>query len=193
MARPSNKEEKAELILDAFERCIAKYGVEGTTLKLVAEEASMARALLRHHVGNREELIDAVVRRFIDRSAALNQELLSYLPEKKRVPMLLSLLFAAENLDYTNDILVAEALMNAAQTRPELARQLRQWYVDFENIVIDELRQAYSIAPMGDVRAVATGVVGIYFSVYSIAGLGQAEQMLRQSRCACEKLIGTLG
>lgn len=192
MARPSNKEEKAELILDAFERCIAKVGVEGATLKLVAEEASMARALLRHHVGNREDLIDAMVQRFLQRSSALNQELLAYLPSENRVPALLEVLFSPENLQYSNDILVAEALINAAQTRPELSDKLLPWYQEFELIITDELACEYNASSKEDIEIVATGIVGIYFNVYSITGLGQVEKMLRLSQGACRKLISTL-
>lgn len=193
MARPSNKEEKAEQILDAFERCIAKVGVEGATLQLVAEEASMARALLRHHVGNRDALIDAMVQRFLTRSTALNEELLAYLPQHDRIPVLLEVLFSADNLAYSNDILVAEALINAAQTRPALSEKLLPWYQEFEQVIVNELALAFPQANSDDIDTVATGVVGIYFNVYSITGLGQVNKMLRLSQGACEKLISTLG
>ena len=55
MARPSVKEERREQILTAYEQCVARYGVEGATLDKVAEEAGLARPLIRHNIGNREE------------------------------------------------------------------------------------------------------------------------------------------
>ena len=38
MPRPSVKAERTEEILDAFERCVARYGVEGSTLERIAEQ-----------------------------------------------------------------------------------------------------------------------------------------------------------
>ena len=43
MARPSVKDERTEAILAAFERCVARHGVEGATLQRTADEAGLAR------------------------------------------------------------------------------------------------------------------------------------------------------
>ena len=40
--------------LDAFEKCVARYGIEGATLAKIAEIAGLARPLVRHNVGNRD-------------------------------------------------------------------------------------------------------------------------------------------
>jgi AcrR family transcriptional regulator len=71
MARPSKAEERREQILDAFERCVVRTGIQGITLEKVAKEAGLQRSLVRHFVGNREEMIDAVFDRFMHRAEAL--------------------------------------------------------------------------------------------------------------------------
>ncbi|MGI9303924.1 MAG: TetR family transcriptional regulator, partial [Gammaproteobacteria bacterium] len=60
MPRPSLKTQRTGEILDAFQRCIVKYGMQGASLERISEEADMGRTILRHYVGNRDDLIIAV-------------------------------------------------------------------------------------------------------------------------------------
>ena len=80
MPRRSLKEERRSQILDAFEICVARYGVEGATLERVAEEAGLARPLIRHNVGNREDLLDALLERYLESSEHSMRQLLAALP-----------------------------------------------------------------------------------------------------------------
>ncbi|MGH3225487.1 MAG: TetR/AcrR family transcriptional regulator, partial [Streptosporangiaceae bacterium] len=48
---------RREQILDAVTRCVAEYGLEGTTLERVAEASGFSRGHIRHYVGNREEML----------------------------------------------------------------------------------------------------------------------------------------
>ena len=75
MARPRVTEERSRQILDAVEVCVARHGLEGASLQRIAEQAGLARGLLRHHVGNREALIEAMAERFLVKSAAELAEL----------------------------------------------------------------------------------------------------------------------
>ncbi len=71
MARPSKAEERKEQILDAFERCVVETGLQGITLERVAKEAELPRSLVRHFVGNRDDMVEAVFERFMRRVEAL--------------------------------------------------------------------------------------------------------------------------
>jgi AcrR family transcriptional regulator len=71
MARPSKAEERKEQILDAFERCVVLEGIQGVTLEKVAKEAGLPRSLVRHFVGNRDDMVAAVFDRFALRAEAL--------------------------------------------------------------------------------------------------------------------------
>ncbi|MBW2389182.1 MAG: hypothetical protein JRG89_12185 [Deltaproteobacteria bacterium] len=71
MARPSKVEERREQILDAFERCVVQSGIQGVTLEHVANEAGLPRSLVRHFVGNRDDMVAAVFERFTRRAEAL--------------------------------------------------------------------------------------------------------------------------
>ena len=48
MGRKSRAEERRELILAAFERCIAHHGID-VPLEQIADEAGVQRSLIRHH------------------------------------------------------------------------------------------------------------------------------------------------
>ena len=192
MARPSVKDERTEAILAAFERCVARHGVEGATLQRVADEAGLARGLLRHHVGNREEMIAALAERFLRKNDALTAELLAELPAEGRIEALIDLLFAPEYASEAGDLRVAEALIGAAATRPALRKLLRRWFDDFEATIAGELRGAYPEAAEEDLCAVTTGLVGIYFSVDSLTPLGPLPELFERSRRAALRLVGTL-
>jgi AcrR family transcriptional regulator len=66
MGRKSLKTERVNEILDAFERCLSAKGLQSTTLENIAQEAGMARRMIRHYIGNREDVIDAAVERIIE-------------------------------------------------------------------------------------------------------------------------------
>ena len=65
MGRRSLAEERRVQILEAAARCIAEHGVEGATQERIAAAAGMSRPHIRHYVGNRGDLLDAVWARII--------------------------------------------------------------------------------------------------------------------------------
>ncbi len=66
MARKKLDEERIPQILDAFERCIMKYGLAETSLERVAQAAKISRTTIHHYIGGRQELIKAAHKRFAD-------------------------------------------------------------------------------------------------------------------------------
>ncbi len=60
MSRPSVKAEKKTAIMSAFVRCIAKRGLDATSLDDIAQESGISRSLVRHFAGNREDLVNQV-------------------------------------------------------------------------------------------------------------------------------------
>ncbi|MEM9514631.1 MAG: TetR/AcrR family transcriptional regulator [Actinomycetota bacterium] len=57
--RPSVQAERRAQIIDAFIILVAERGLQAVTLTDVAERAGVMRPAIRHHVGNRDELIAA--------------------------------------------------------------------------------------------------------------------------------------
>ena len=65
MARKSVKIQRSKEILDAFERCISKWGLDGASLERIATESGIKRPALRHFIGNRDELLVALVKSMV--------------------------------------------------------------------------------------------------------------------------------
>lgn len=206
MGRPSKKAERAELILDAFERCVARYGVDGATLEKIAEESGLARPLIRHNVGNKDELLNSLVTRYLTQSDELTQQLIDAVPHElegtAKAKQLIEILFDPQYSD-GHVVRVASALIMAGSTRPELAAQMQRWTHDFIAKIAVELAAAYPTAKLEAVQATAAGVSGIYFNVEALTPLISDETdasrlaefaALRQaSLSAANTLLGSLG
>ncbi len=52
-----DREEKKEAILDATFRCVSRHGIDGITLRSIAEEAKINPALLHYYFGYKENLL----------------------------------------------------------------------------------------------------------------------------------------
>ncbi|WP_419907661.1 TetR/AcrR family transcriptional regulator [Hoeflea sp.] len=191
MGRPSIKAERAAEILDAYEECVARFGIEGATLERVANQAGLARALIRHNVGNRDDLLDALIERFFDVSGQRVRDLVSALPDSNRAPALVDVLFDVRHSNDTH-VLVAEALIAAAANRPDLAERMKGWIADFIAAIASVLKDAFPDAPADRISAVASGMTGIYFNVDSLAMLGGMGDLRRDSKKAALLLVETL-
>lgn len=191
MPRPSRKAERRAEILDAYGRCIARHGVEGATLEKTAEEAGLARALIRHNVGNKDDLLAAFLDRFLGKASEESKTLFESLPRDNRVTTMITWLFDPQYTD-VQEVSVTNALVTAAIERPELAKQLRDWTSGFVASIGRELKDAYPDADDEAIEAVATGISGIYFSFDTQLPLGGMAKLRRSSETAAKLLVSAL-
>ena len=191
MARPSLKDERRASILEAYGRCVARFGVEGATLERTAEEAGLARALIRHNVGNKEELFDALVGRFMEQAADSSAQLFDSLPDDDRLTTLIDWLFDTRNSDpYV--VSLTNALITAAIDRPELARLLRRSTEEFAMQLGTEVKAAFPNADSDEIDAVANGIAAIYFNLDTMTPLGRVSKLRRSSQLAAQLLLSSL-
>jgi len=179
MPRPSRKTERQTQILDAYGRCLAMYGVEGATLERIAAEADLARALIRHNVGNRSELLDLFVERFLARSEQMTADLLAALPREGAQQVLIDWLFDPEQAD-DQAIRIANALIVAAAEQPDLAFKMRNWSQAF----IDALNSVFN-DPVTSV-----GISSLYADVEAMSPLGGGQGHRALARQAAYRLAG---
>ncbi|WP_422041696.1 TetR/AcrR family transcriptional regulator [Roseibium sp.] len=191
MARPEIKEDRREQILDAFEHCVARYGLEGATLGKTAEIAGLARPLIRHNIGNKEALQEALVERFLARSRTAMEDLVSSLPDEKRLETLLNILFDPRGAN-PQLVLVFNALSAAAPGDPLLARQLQHWLDDFVKRLEDVLARSCPRAPAELLETVAAGLSGIYFNVEALYPIGINARFVTSSKSAAKLLLTAL-
>ena len=191
MGRPSLKKERFEEILDAFEQCVARYGLAGATLEQISKQAGLARPLIRHHIGNRDDLINALINRYRVKTDLYLETLISGLPEKARLKTLIDRLFDEQYFDKSL-VLVTEALIAAAQDYPQLDQQLSTTIDNIISVISEELQLEYSHAQNENIDIVATGILGIYFNVESLSMLSNIKNLRLNSKKAAIKLIESL-
>ena len=191
MPRPSIKQQRRSQILDAYEICLTRYGVEGTTLDQVAKEAGLARPLIRHNVGNRTELLAATVERFIERSNESTQHLLGALPKENPLEKLIDWLFDPSTSD-PRIVLVSSALIAAGANDPALAQTMRKWTRDFVDEIVGVVWMSHPDADDDAVRAVAAGVASAHFTVESMTPLGPMSDIRDACKQAAARIASTL-
>ncbi len=192
MGRPSLADVRTEQILDAFERCVARFGLEGSSLYRIAEEADMKRSILRHYVGNREDLVLALADRVIAKYESHFEAHLREKSECSPVIQLLSYLFPAKSVSSTESILVIESLIGAGATMPEIRDKMKRYIDRLVDRSASLLRQAYPKAPRQQCWSAAYGVVSICFNQESLTPLGLPPKYLKAAKSSADVLINSL-
>src|SRR5215831_9063289 len=113
MGRPSLGETRRPQILRAFEDCVLEYGLEGTSLERIAQQAGVRRSLIRHYFGNKDDLAEALVAGIIERTVAESQNLANADGEQAGAEALVGYLTGSRFADKRDDALV-DALMAAS-------------------------------------------------------------------------------
>ena len=193
MGRPNLTEVRTAEILDAFERCVARFGLEGSSLERVAEEAGMKRSILRHYIGNRDEMIVALAERVVSKYRGAFLEFLGQTSDKNRTKELLSYFFPDKPVESTEHVLVVEALIAAGEQHPDV-RQLMFGYVDgLVGDVSKQLRLAFPNASKQQRWGVAYGIVSICFNQESLSPMRLPPKYLKAARACAEVLVESLG
>lgn len=191
MARPDLKEQRTQQILDAFDRCAAVHGFAGATLQRVAQEAGLARALIRHNVGNREELEAAAIDRFFERSQEQWDALFTGLPSHLKTQAVCDRLFARGESDHQL-VLLTQAIMVRAADDPALSARLSGWLDD----ILASLRAVVlqDKPDLGSAKAdgIAGGLLSTYFNLVSFQILGELPSLESASMRGVEILLATL-
>ena len=192
MPRPDLTAERTTQILKAFERCVVKYGLEGSSSEKIGEEAGMKRTILRHYIGNREDLIRALCDRVIGRW----QEHLDYLQVapagKDPRKTLLGLLFDGLANDSADAILVAESLIAAADRYPFIRERMGSYMDDLTQVICERLALVHPGSKANDRWQIAYGLTSILFNDASLATLNLPAKYRRAAKACAGTLIDSL-
>lgn len=192
MPRPDLTEERTALILDAFARCVARQGLDATSLENVADEAGVKRSILRHYIGNRDDLVLALAQRSITRYRADVVTMIESLPETRPAHALLDYLFWDHGMDSADDVQVVEAMIAAAGRDERIRALVKAWVDEFIQAVADTLHRHFPGADKSRCWSAAYGVVGIYNNHESLVQLRLPDTYRRAGRAAAEALVETL-
>ena len=196
MGRPDLSGPRRDQILDALERCVARDGLAGTSLDAIAAEAGVKRQLIRHYLGNRDEVVRAFGRRLVARLRADVEAMTAALPGRDRVAAMLEMLFGGapgSAGDSAASVLLLESMIASAEREPEFSELVAGYVEALVDAIGAELRRERPGASASDVRDVASGIVGLCFHDVSLRPLGPPWGDGRTALAAARRLVSTLG
>jgi len=188
MPRPSLKDTRSVEILDAFMRCVARYGLDGSTLARISEEAGVARPLLRHYLGNRDEMVQRLLDHVLETFDTRVRALFDTLPQTGRVEAMMDALFDRRAYSPDNATVFA-ALVAASDRYPEIRSPLLRFVYDFEARVGHEISCSAPGASDEKVSIAASGLSAIYFNTDAVMPLRPRNGWRDQQRAAAQMLV----
>ena len=188
MPRPSLQDTRAEEILDAFMRCTARYGLDGATLERISAEAGVGRPLLRHYLGNRDEMVLRLIEYVARRFEQMTEDLFDALPDTGRVRALMDMLFDREDHSAVNAA-VFQALVAASDRYGDIRPLMLNFVMAFERRFADEIMSERPQTDEAAAKIAATGIVAIYFNTAAIMPLAPGHAWRNMQRQAAQGLL----
>ncbi|MES0825410.1 TetR/AcrR family transcriptional regulator [Ruegeria sp. SCP11] len=192
MPRPSLKDQRSHEILDAYLTCVARFGLDGATQERIAEEASVKRPLLRHYLGNKDEMITALAEYVIAGFADSLEGLCQALPEDALPSDLVELLFSEDSGTDPRLMLAYQALVTAVPERPDLRQGLMESLTEFLDVVEAILRRAAKSASDANIRAATQGISAIFVSMDALSPLDPPQAWRAELKLAASMLATAL-
>lgn len=191
MARPSLAPQRIEEILDALEMCILEYGIQATSLENIAEKANMKRTILRHYIGNRDDIICALSKRWRQKYSVQWQQIIEWLPSANRSESLIEALFTVGSAERINGTIIGEAIFSEAKRLPAIKADQEHIMLEFHQYVADALTTDYPTASQDKVSLVSHGIYANYLMAESLLPLKFIEQV-HQLKLSAKLLCTTL-
>jgi AcrR family transcriptional regulator len=194
MGRKKLVDQRQVEILDAFERCLLQYGLEECTLERVAQEAGKSRNIIRHYIGNRDDLIAAFVKRILIRIKQVAADILENTPKQKLVPNVLNFLFQERTANDPPDL--GERMLGGMWRIREqslLTQQaLLNFYKEFEKILTDGLSRLYPKVPVEKCQEVAYSIICLAETNWVLGSVGVDNSHTHMVRRSAEYLLQSL-
>jgi AcrR family transcriptional regulator len=198
MGRKSLADERREEILAAFERCIGRYGLD-VSLEQIADEAGLQRPLIRHYIGNRDELVDQLIERIADAYPARVAELFRCGCDRG-IDCVLDALFPTAPPDPLQGVLqtadwdtVLDAVMSTARGRyPRAKERVARMMVEIVDAAADVLTLLYPGAGREACYRAAYAVLCMVQTHESLLLLGLDPRHSAMARASAARLLAEL-
>ncbi|GLX85459.1 hypothetical protein tloyanaT_17110 [Thalassotalea loyana] len=191
MPRPSMAAQRVEEILDALETCILKQGIQATSLENIAETAGVKRTILRHYIGNRDDIICALSKRWRAKYTEQWQEVVEWLPAKNKTEAMIETLFSVGSTDRISATIIGEAIFSEAKRLPSIKDDQHSIMEEFFDYLSASLKNDYPNAPDDKVALVCSGLYANYLQAESLLPLKFIEQV-HQLKLSSKLLCTTL-
>ena len=155
MGRKDLTKERQDAILDATELCISKYGLQGATLVNIAAEAEINRGLIHHYIGNRDDVIQLMLERLLERYQSSFEKYAATRAESNHGEIVVDYYFEAWfELAPEDDALLVE-LLAESERDSHVRKLLHKLYEGFEDMIARELTLHYPKANTEKLKSVS--------------------------------------
>lgn len=174
-------------ILDATSRVLARWGMDGLTLEKVADEAGLSRSLVRHFVGNRDDLIASYRQRLFDRYSYDFLSAQVQDGETHASDVVLEILFdGASNYD---DFAAIDAIIASSHTDPALRADILTIYRGLETAIANAVRHDHPEWESRQVESTAYQVLSLAYGHWTMYALGFPDDRRDAARDAIRSLL----
>jgi len=180
MGRAKMGDERREQILTAFEKCVVRDGLAKTTLQNVAAEAGLPRSLVRYFTGNRDDMVDLLIERMIERGQA-QLEAMQPKGRQAKTEDLLGFLFGGVFADETSNCIVTELFYLSGHDESIKAR-LQKMYQGMQDVLSKQMAKDGIGKGPAERRALSYALMSLAYgdATFSFLGLkGGARNSLR--------------
>lgn len=186
MPRPSLKDQRRREILDAYVACVARHGLEGATQERIAAEAGIARPLLRHNLGNREEMIPALVEHVVHRFADMTEAVEA---ASASLPELIDLVLDPAHRTDPKLVLAFQALVSASATNPGMRAPLLSSLQRYVDVIARLAERSAPEAGADEIATIAHGIANISMSIDALEPLEPPSAWRRAAKRAALALV----
>jgi len=185
--RPSRAAQRRREVVDAFVDLLAERGLDAVTLDDVAHTSGVSRSLMRHHVGNRQDLIRVTVDQLVEDHRCRIDSALGDTPDADEV---IAHLFGASwsssesSQDRALEVLLQQAVRDVAAR--DAVRSAYEQLIDLVSDAI--LRSRPGLGP-GSVRDRALSVVALADHNVVMVQLGFGADVTDALRTSARSLV----
>jgi AcrR family transcriptional regulator len=191
MGRKSLEQTRRAEILAAFERCIERYGID-VPLEQIADEAGVKRSLIRHYLGNRDEVVNQMIDRIAREYPAQMMAQMERAASDGEAGILT--FFFSEDYPATAWDHILGAVASAAHDRyPQAKQRLGQMLLQMIADAAGILAKCYPHATTAQCEVVAYGLFSLAYAHDSIAMLLPQPADRLVARLNAQLLLQTLG
>lgn len=174
MGRIDIGDQRRPQIIAAAKRVISRHGIDGATQERIAEEAGMTRPHIRHYLGNRDELLDAVWTatvgeyvRSVEEATAVSG---SHIDIARSFDRLLELSFV-----YEEDDAVILSYLHKAREDERVRSRTHATYAHVEQCIARLLRAASPEATVGQIASRAHALMALSMGAIMLDLLNPSE------------------
>ena len=153
----------------------------------------MTRSIIRHYIGNRDDLVEALVQRNLDQAAAELKAQYQGLSPQDSVALSLETMFTERPSIAEQDRVVLEVMMTAEGRYPVAKKRLKQAFSDLVASFAADLNRAHPGANRAHCEQVAYAVICMSEMNEAFMWLGLPPRHNTSARAVAEELIAALG